>query len=45
MSEQGRVSLRGIRKVFGKFVALDRIDHGGADAQVSLAPGAPPRSC
>jgi len=26
MSAQGRVSLRGVRKVFGKFVALDGID-------------------
>ncbi len=26
MSERGRVTLRGIRKVFGKFVALDGID-------------------
>ena len=26
MSAQGRVSLRGVRKIFGKFVALDGID-------------------
>ena len=27
MNAQGRVSLRGIRKTFGKFVALNGIDH------------------